>query len=69
MFVFAQIEELKVNLSHDPEHEGHGLVVSIKGTRDKGVAKPVHMALQIPPSRFWMAAENAFGSFPVRMAR
>ncbi len=64
---------MEFKLSDAPEHEGHGLVINIKGDRSASVEEPVHMALDVPTSSysysFWPAAERAFGSFPVSMGR
>ena len=69
--MLVQIEEMTFSLSKAPEHESHGLVIDIRGNRATSLEKPVQMALDVPASsyQFWRAAELAFGSFPVSMAR
>ena len=69
--VLMQIEEMTFSLSKAPEHEGHGLVIDIRGNRASSLEKPVQMALDVPASssQFWRAAELSFGSFKISLAR
>ena len=66
----AQVDDLRMTLSQAPEHEGHGIVIKIKGTKPLPLTTPQHIALNVSEnSHFWSAAEKAYSSFAVSMAR
>ena len=67
--VIPQVEEITFSLSKAPEHEGHGIVIKIKGTKKQSLIQPPMMALDVLPGRFWAGAEVAFGAFAVSLAK
>ncbi len=61
---------MKLVLSDNPEHAGHGVVIKIEGTKPASEREPLHMALDVSEGcSFWEAAEKEFGSFGVSIAR
>ena len=69
-FCHAQVDEIKVTPSHAPEHEGHGLVIKIKGTKPAFLTTPPHIALDVKAdAHFWTVAGRAYSDFAVSLAR
>ncbi len=66
----VQVDDLKVTPSTDPAHEGHGMVINIKGTKPHTLTTPPYIALDVAAeSHFWEAVGRAYPSFTVSMAR
>jgi hypothetical protein len=63
------VDEFKFSLSMSPEHEGHGILIKIKGTKKASLVRPPIMALEVMPGNFWDGAERVFGSFAVGLAK
>ena len=70
LWVCAQADDLRMTFSRAPEHEGHGIVIKIKGTKSLPLTAPPYIALNVSKtSHFWVAAGHAYSSFAVSMAR
>lgn len=64
-----QVEKIAFSLSKALEHEGHGIVIKIKGTKKQSLVQPPMMALDVLPGGFWTGAEVVFGTFAVSLAK
>ena len=54
----------------DQDHEEHGVVVKLKGTKSPDIKSVVtHVALDVSGASFWRAAGNVFGEWKVSFAR
>lgn len=60
---------LTFELSRDPAHEKHGMVIKVTGTKPRELAIPTHIALAVRGTEFWNAVSSAYGEFAASMAR
>ena len=67
--LMLQVTELSFSLSQAPAHDGHGLVVRMKGRKPANLVQPVHVALDVSGQYFWRTAAAAFGEWPTSLGR
>ena len=61
---------MRFSLSKSPEHEEHGVVVTVKGTKPSSLQMPAIMALDVPASDgVWNGVEMLLGKFIVSLIR
>ena len=60
---------MNISLSQDKDHDKHGMVVKLKGTKPPHIKQPTHIAMDVSGYDFWQLAANTFGEWRVRFAR
>jgi hypothetical protein len=63
----VKVTSMSIALSQD--HDEHGMVVNVTGTKPLGLKTPTHIALDVNGHAFWQLAANTFGEWKVTFAR
>ena len=50
-------------------HDGHGLVVKLKGTKPASLGRKLHIAADVSGATFWRMASDAFGGWKISFFR
>lgn len=58
-----------IHIALSGEHNNHGIVVKIKGTKPPGLKQPVHIAMDVTGDKLWRTASNVFGKWKVKFVR
>ena len=65
----TQINTFSAELSRDPAHDNHGMIINLKGTKPSDLAVPVHVAFTVEGDGFWNVVNASFGQLAVEKAR
>lgn len=58
-----------MNIALSTDHDGHGLVVKLKGTKPTELSSVLHVAMNVSGQSFWRNVSNVFGSWKTNFAR
>lgn len=60
---------LTFELSDDPAHEQHGMIIKVRGKKPSSLLSPTHIALDVRGDGFWSTVGSVYGEFAASMAR
>lgn len=68
-FFCYKVTSLTFELSSDPAHENHGMLITVRGKKPSSLTRPEHIALDVRGDSFWKAVSSSYGDFAASMAK
>jgi hypothetical protein len=65
----SEVKVTSLNIALSREHDNHGVIVKIKGTKPPSLKSSPYVAVDVSGQRFWGVVLDAFGGWKVSFAR